>query len=352
MFRQKTTIIVGAGASCELGLPSGDALKTQILQFLKAGENAYGFADEAMVALLKQRCGADVWNHGDKLSPIKSAAARIRKGLPLALSIDNFLHSHQGDKEVEHLGKLAIAINIARAESHSCLFARQPAMRRARSPDQKPILSIDNETILKSWYPVFAQLVLSGVHRDNISEAFANLRFVIFNYDRCLEQYLCLALQAYFDINLHQAAEVLSSVQFIHPYGDLGPLPWQGRIGSVEFGAANLPAISEMPDRIRTFTESVESQTGDQVREAVNWAKTLLILGFGYLDQNVKLLSRSTKSIGNRVFSTAYGVSEQDQIIMGDVMQALASAERTNVRIEPGSCRDLFDHFRLHLSLR
>lgn len=353
MFRQKTTLVVGAGASCELGLPSGDGLKSQILTLLKpTRDNAYGFSDPLMIELMKRQADPRAWDHSSKLDPIKGAGERIRRGLPLALSIDNFLHSHQGDEEVEQLGKLAIAINIIRAEGASHLFGRIPAMIRSQRPDAKARLTIDGEGLAKSWYPAFAQQLMSGVQRFDIPSAFANLRFVIFNYDRCLEQYLWMALQSYFDISANEAAEVLSDVDFVHPYGNLGPLPWQSHDGPVALGDATIDDIPVMASRIRTFTESVRSDIGREVKDAMEWADTLIILGFGYLDQNIQLLSGSPEKRGNRVFSTAYGVSHQDQFVMKDAMMALGGVVAGSAMIEAGSCRDLFNNYRLHLSLR
>lgn len=351
MFRQKTTIIVGAGASCELGLPSGDALKGQILRLLQpASDSTYGFADRTMAELMKLRIKPNTEDYSIKLKLEDEAAKRIRRGLPLALSIDNFLHSHQGDKEVEQLGKLAIAICILRAESQSHLFSRISP----REPDLKPMLTVNGNELAKSWYPAFAQLLMSGVQRNNIASAFDNLRFIIFNYDRCLEQYIWMALQRYFNINEVEASKVLKNVSFIHPYGSLGPLPWLSNDRTIAFGNAALTDLTDLTDvatRIRTFTESVQSDVGRKVKDAVQWAETLIILGFGYLDQNIQLLSPTSRNQSNRVFSTAYGVSEFDQNVMRDTMVALSGAYPNEAMIEVGSCRNLFDNFRLHLSL-
>jgi hypothetical protein len=354
MFRQRTTIVVGAGASCEIGLPSGDALKRNILNLLKpANDNAYGFVDDTLVQLMKLRGGPNVWDYQSKLAPVKEAATKIRKGLPLAVSIDNFLHTHHGDIEIEQLGKLAIAISILRAEASSYLFTRNGgAMLRTSHPNIPPTLTIRGDNINKSWHPSLVQLLFSGIQRDDIALAFENVKFVIFNYDRCLEQYIWMAMQDYFDISGEEAAEILANVSFIHPYGYLGPLPWRSNNSPVELGSADLSELARMQSRIRTFTESVRSEVGGKVKYSVEWAETLVILGFGYLDQNIQLLSREGNANGKRVFSTAFGISAPDQDVMRNVMMGLGGVDFHSTMIEPGSCRNLFDNFRLHLSLR
>lgn len=42
MFKSKTVFIVGAGASCEAGLPSGDTLKERIAELLDIRFNDWG----------------------------------------------------------------------------------------------------------------------------------------------------------------------------------------------------------------------------------------------------------------------------------------------------------------------
>lgn len=353
MFRQKTTIIVGAGASCELGLPSGDALKGQILRLLQpSSDRTYGFADKTMAELMNLRVNPSMEDYFNKLRLAHEAAERIRRGLPLALSIDNFLHSHQGDEDVEQLGKLAISISISRAERMSYLFSLITPTMRAAQPYLKSELTIYRDELAKSWYPSFAQLLMSGVQRDNIASAFDNLRFIIFNYDRCLEQYIWMALQSYFSINEFEASRVLENISFIHPYGSLGPLPWRSNDGAIPLGDAALTDLTGMATRIQTFTESVQSEVSGEVKDAVEWAETLIILGFGYLDQNIQLLSPTSRTRSNRVFSTAYGVSAFDQDVMRDSMMVLGGVDLNAAMIEVGSCRDLFDNYKLHLSLR
>lgn len=210
MFKQKTTIVVGAGASCELGLPSGDLLKAQIVSlFAPTEENMYGLKNEALINAVRGRLQSAYTPYGggsdasqSEIAEIKSAAKRINRGLPLALSIDNFLHTHQDDLQVVQLGKTAIAMSILDAERKCALFASVSPVTAQQMVYQRRerLMDISSERMEKSWYPPFVQLLMSGYQRRSADTVFANLRFIVFNYDRCLEQYLWLALQAYFDL--------------------------------------------------------------------------------------------------------------------------------------------------------
>ena len=81
-------------------------------------------------------------------------------------------------------------------------------------------------------------------------------------------------------------------------------------------------------------------------------AATILILGFGYLDQNVQLLTPGEKRNAHRIISSAYGVSQSDQAIILDVMGGFAQPNGPQIMLEPGTCRDVFNNHRLQLTLR
>lgn len=362
MFRQKTTIVVGAGASCEIGLPSGEGVKTQITDLLSAtDENAYGLRSDRMIRVVKARLG-----HGNttyigstpnmaEIAEIKGVAARIRRGLPLALSIDNFLHTHQDDGEVVRLGKTTIAMAILEAESRSALFGDRTPMEAHRMAHAGRVRfpSVGSQGLNQSWYPPFAQLLMTQVQKAEAAAAFNNLRFVIFNYDRCLEQFLWMALQDYFDLSEREASDLLAPVEFIHPYGSLGPLPWQdAKITTVPLGNAEGLDLWQIGSRIRTFTESVASELEPRIKSAMEDAATIMLLGFGYLDQNVRLLQPGEKRNAQRVMSTALGISDEDREIVQECMGSFARPNNPQLMIEPGSCRSFFDRFRLQLSLR
>lgn len=353
MFRQKTTIIVGAGASCEIGLPSGNDLKEQIVTLLhRTQDNAYGFSDETMQNIMRHMVGGDVFSIQSKIAPFTAAAEKILRGLPLALSIDNFLHSHQHDEQVVELGKLAIAICILRAERRSHLFEPVGSLEAITGSYRVPTPSIKGKGLQKTWYPAFARLLMSGVQRSNIGQSLDSVSFVVFNYDRCLEHFIWMAIQDYFDVDGDEASTVLDSVQFSHPYGSLGLLPWRGfEQTSLPLGGGDGLDYWKIGGRLKTFTETVRSQMIDSVTNSVGDAETILILGFGYLDQNLQLLTPGVHKRAQRVISTAYGISEPDQKIMRQAMLMLGNQALEASHIEPGTCRDLFNHYHLLLSL-
>jgi hypothetical protein len=350
MFRGKTTFIVGAGASCELGLPSGDQLKAQILQLLIPGENAFGLSGETLIAAIQQRLGDNLYKRS-ATDAVMAAVSRIRRGLPLAISIDNFIHSHQQDEELVSLGKLAIAISILQAEAGSKLFRNPDINELVLGRGGAAVLDSKTDPVRATWYYPLAQLLMAGVERRDIARAFENTQFIIFNYDRLLEQFLLLAVQEYFDVDEQQAASALRQVEFIHPYGSLGPLPWQseGAEGALALGGTHGVNYNRVAATLRTFTESVTGELGSRVRQAVAAANTMIFLGFGFLEQNVALLTPNTAPSASRILSTAYGVSGYDQEMIRSLLHAFAPNNNPTISVTPGTCRELFDQHRIGL---
>lgn len=356
MFNRRTTLVVGAGASCELGLPSGDKLKDDIRDIVSTtDQHAYCFTDEALLSGLRQIFPGLHTDAQAQIRNMAAAADRIRRGLPMAQSIDNFLHTHQSDELVRKVGMAAIARAILRAEQSCYLFESRQSFYLDTSPRERALPSLDNPDLQKSWYAPFTRLLFSLIPKGEPQRSFQNLRFVIFNYDRCLEEFLWLALQAYFDLEGVEAAAVLNEVEFIHPYGSLGPLPWQKNNGaeSIPLGGANGLNCFKVGESLQTFTESVHGDTGAQVADAVADAEILLLLGFGYLEQNLQLLVPAPleKRGAHSVLGTAYGIEKPNHEIIREILarMATASIEYNSLLVEPGKCIDLFQNYEMHL---
>jgi hypothetical protein len=117
----------------------------------------------------------------------------------------------------------------------------------------------------------------------------SNIAFISFNYDRSLEQFLYAWLSG-LGIGEDGALEVLSRMKIFHPYGTLGPLPWQGIDGHRPFG--QIQNLYGAASSIRTFTEQLEeSEQLAQLRSVVLHAQRIVFLGFGFHRQNMTLLA-------------------------------------------------------------
>jgi hypothetical protein len=348
MFKSKTVFVVGAGASCELGFPTGETLKKTIADKLnfrfEHGHTLISGDWEVLEAL-----HIHAKTLGIERGLLSLAGHQCSKALPQAISIDNYLEAHADRPESVLCGKVAIVASILEAEKASPLCGREPG-------PNWPNLS--EKTLLASWLTSFMRLVTSGVTRVEVAKVFDNISFVIFNYDRCIEEFLYLSLQNYYHLQPEEAADIVNGVEFFHPYGTVGRLPWQkGNSIAVQYGAEVSPQVTlALAEGIKTFTEQVdEPDLLNRTRERLAAAGTVVYLGFAFHEQNMKLLQLESVGAAERAYGTAYGFSQSDRAVL---MQAIVNSLNANLLdVQAGSvelasikCAGLFSEYSRSIS--
>lgn len=342
MFNTETVFVVGAGASCELGFPTGVGLKSQIAGYLNVRHDQNGrlvIEDEELreaFMCLSQEASFRQW---------MAASRRVSAGMAIAPSIDNYLHTHSGNPLFARCGKLAITSKILAAEEKSPLHA--PAGK---------VPNLSHEDLEKSWLPRFAWQLVVDAAKHEAPNIFDRLHFVIFNYDRCVEQYLYFGLQAYYDLTDEEATSILNRVNFYHPYGTVGRLPWQIGEGPVASFGANPDAkdLIELSDGIRTFTESVQKDDYlSAARAAYLNSRQVLFLGFSFGKQNMRLLETPRYEVGQyvplgrRVYGTSFGVSDDDQAVFQTRIRQSwpVASQLDSISLHNLTCAALFDRY-------
>jgi hypothetical protein len=121
-------------------------------------------------------------------------------------------------------------------------------------------------------------------------------------------------------------------LKVLRPYGSIGPLDWQNRDGT-EFGGEGLDLFS-VSNQIRTYTEEAQSEDIRNIKSAIDAARTIVILGFGYHKQNIDVLSLAGGTNPRRIFMTTYGIPEENyaeiQIAVQNSMQSHLSPQYYN----------------------
>ena len=133
MFRTKTLFVIGAGASCELGLPAGGELRHHIMDALDTEHNdsRRGFKNLRVDEAVREAASdVDQARWAQNFADFRETAMKMRVSLPLAQSIDNYLEAHRGNEKIELLGKIAIALSILDAEKKSSLMYEVPSPNR------------------------------------------------------------------------------------------------------------------------------------------------------------------------------------------------------------------------------
>lgn len=298
MFSRPTVIIVGAGASYELGLPVGSDLKQTISSLLNItfpdgwNQTTGDHQIKDLVRARSQDRGERDWN------PILHKCWLLRDALPGSLSIDNLMDAHRSDEDIAFIGKLAITKAILAAERRSKLFREQ---------GQRELTFSDLDG---TWLIPFFQIASEGVAKEDAPKMFENVTFIVFNYDRCIERFLPIALKLYYNLSDQDAAAIASSVKIVHPYGQVGAISRPSRLELVPFGSDRYD-LARVAQGIRTFSEGLhdpDQQTS--ITTAIEDASQLVFLGFAFHPLNMGLLATPSITSVRKIFATTIGMSE------------------------------------------
>lgn len=262
--------------------------------------------------------------------------------MPAAISIDNYLDAHQGDAELELCGKLAIVKSILDAEGNS----------RLQSIDQYADL-IDVNAVADTWLLRFMRSLTEGVRRADVEYIFDNVAMIVFNYDRCIERYLVPALAGYYNLTDGEAISIVRRLRIYHPYGQVGPLPWQA-VPGVSFGSGDRADLLAIAQGIKTFTEGQDDQeVMGPILQVMSEAQTLVFLGFAYHEQNMALITPPETQV-LRTYGTSRGMSLNNTRDVVDGLQRMlgykwvnpAIAEtKHNIHLNNITCAGLFDEY-------
>lgn len=334
MIREKTVFVIGAGASFELGLPLGVELKSQIAKKLNIK-----YRNGAVLTSGDQNiCDAIkfVKSPNEDFNSYRLAAVSAAEAMPLAPSIDNFVHAHREDKLVEKVAKLGIAACILEGERKSKLFDDHSKNQR---------FSLDG--VSDTWLLRLHHMLTEDVAKKDAEHCMKSVSFIIFNYDRCVEQFLARSLSVYFRIPDEQSQRIVSKGRFYHPYGQVGLLPWQSGEG-IPFGFNHDGrALAKAASSIQTFTEGVSDEAMTRaIKHEVQTSAAVVFLGFAYHKMNLTLLRQDTKSSLKKLYGSAIGISDAN---LTEIHNELA---KNFVQIEGYSEYDYIkDYMYLHQNL-
>jgi hypothetical protein len=304
---QKTVFIIGAGASKEVGLPVGSELKSSIIGLLDIGyDYSKQISGDYLIA-----CALRVHSREFEadFNRYIEAALHIKKALPLAISIDNFMDAHRDNQEITLCGKLAVVRSILHEESKSKLFYEK------RRIDE----TIDYGPIEDTWFISFFKLVTENCHVKELEERFKNITLIIFNYDRCIEHFMFHALKTYYGISNDDASKLVKLINIYHPYGSVGALSWYDHHGSMEYGKEpNAEQLLELVKKIKTFTEGTNPSESNilEIKGHLSKANRVVFMGFAFHKQNLELIAPERANGVNfnpKCYASTYLISESDR---------------------------------------
>lgn len=345
MFAARITFILGAGASYEIGLPTGEQLKESISQSLDFGSDRLGRpSPEARDIYSALSTQSRKLGQPNLLATYERKALLLRGALPFSGSIDNALDAHRHDQDLVLCGKLGIVNCILNAERGSGIFAD----RRS-----DPTASFNSDNIKKTWFSRFFKLLIEDIPRSEAGGLFSKVRIINFNYDRCVEHFLCHALSRYYGFTDQESIGIVSGLNIYHPYGIVGGSPWpKDNHTHLPFGGLAQDLIS-LSKEIKTFTEQIDyDRKLDGIRNWIADSEILVFLGFAYHKQNLALLAQENLTVVKRVFGTAWGLSSSDTaVVKTDLKETFKLSENVQLDIRNDlQCVQLFDEFSRSMS--
>lgn len=322
LFRRNTVFVVGAGASKELGLPTGAELSGLIAGLCDAKLDDWGRLRDRDVIQMLNAFEAGAGTTPEKASKWLNLMREIEQALPFKDSIDAVIDQYHDRPEIAKVGKYMIAKLIIQAEAKS-------ALRPTREGIDVPDLSRCKDT----WLQTFSRMLFEGLRKDRLEDIGSNVAIICFNYDRCIERYLSHAIAHAYGLETREAIDFAAEVRIIHAYGLLGALPgWpMGTSGkpTVAFGGDSNPA--QMAYNLRTFSESVDDDTDEAIKRLVSEAEQYVYLGFSFGRQNMELLganSRTGRGKERPAYASGLGQYEQGRDAICQLIQKTYSADR------------------------
>jgi hypothetical protein len=343
MLNRKTVFILGAGASCPYGYPSGAHLREYICLPINAR------SEKEKARIFGEAIGSEN-SFDDFRKKFEHSSTK---------SIDLFMARNP---KLAQVGKCIIAYEIFTAE-HRSLFREQAEWVKNRLG----ISGYGNtqEQYLKSkdfqggiWYEYLFDRLTSGLaNKDDLPDfSNGNLTFITFNYDRSLEYFLHESLRNSFsEVPESKIVQCLQQLKIIHIYGQIAPLKWQNETNGVDYK----PQITK--DLIKSTSSNIktiyEEQTNPELTEAqdlIRQAEQIFFLGFGYAPENMGVLYLPDSiPMGSacQVYGTAFGMMEKKVKDILNIMRSGRKAdssgykERYDTIIEPCDCLMLLSKY-------
>jgi hypothetical protein len=288
MIEKRTVFILGAGASCPYGFPTGSELVERICkQFIRS-------SGELLLSLAVR----------DPSKPDRRAEAYEFVGVlskSRVQSIDLFLSRNP---EFITVGKIAIILAILSAEAAS-LF-------RGEMPKEKERVD---------WYTDLLRNLTDGLVRKQDFSRFGDnkVSFITFNYDRSLEHFLYESLlNSFHGVASEDIRQVLQRIPIVHVYGYVAPLDWQeprdGRPKIPYRVQANAADVLDLANNLYVIYDERCHPVLDKARELISQAERLFFLGFGYANENLEALGLSgVLKRSHQIFGTALGLTDKER---------------------------------------
>ena len=333
MIQDKTTLILGAGASCHYGFPTGEKLIKKVCQTASGLIDQYNkdkinqtlvFNPASQQAITFQKISHIFYGtepklpghyeneaHQDRAEDLKkkleNLSSKIKSLDPL--NIDTFLRDHPSLQDV---GTFLIAFVLLRCES-LCKSVPENDHNKDKNQDSN------------NWYRFLIHVLADCDNSEELKKVFLDeqkLLIITFNYDVSLEYHLYNSLKQIekFQDAARNFMKAFSENCIFHVYGALHAIDWDVPDPFAEFGTPSessdgfdflkkVKLARQCSQNIKTIYKAKDNkcpkykEKKKKFIESIDHSGRLVILGYGFDDANTKHLSDLSDGKNNGLIS-------------------------------------------------
>lgn len=311
MFKEKTVIILGAGASCHYDYPSGEGLIDNLINNAKNIFDPYfNYANDyskekfyrpSMPSLNIKPSSATMPDIPTDYHDFNTLLKKLHDSLESfdPVMIDSFLNNN---RSLRGIGTLMIAYEILKCENTEKLNR--------------------NNTEKNNWYKYLVDSIVSGcVESADILKN--NLHIITFNYDVSLEHYLYTRLTSIQRFTQNDVIKFLDNPEkplITHVYGKVRENPFEnneyGRIFKekeekeenvykFKIYKHTIELAYEASKKLEVIDKEKTAKLGDSdqiinAREKLKEANKVFILGFGFYEDNMELIGLTRANLNKK----------------------------------------------------
>lgn len=300
MFKQQTVLILGAGASCHYGYPTGEQLILKVCKLADSWEKEIKSINGSGHSLNKQDDLFPLLNlpktplhdshaacakQKDLLEKLEALISKLKSLDPI--NIDTFLRDNP---QLREIGKILIASVLLGCEKDSIEVPHNDHKEKAKG--DKDSGERDN------WYRFLVHALAGAGSKKELLEIAAHSKLIIitFNYDVSLEYHLYRALSTIEAIGEKKAKQFMKKLKIIHVYGELRKINWNADEPLKGYGASNTVQLAmHCAKGIETIDRDKQQKLAAKkdiaiAKSAVANASRLVILGYGFDDANNEII--------------------------------------------------------------
>ncbi len=307
---KKVVIVLGAGASCHLGYPSGLQLREEIVSL------AFGSERSEIWKYLKE----------DQFSEFREKFSKSGNQ-----SIDAFLAKNS--KYVEIAGKIIFY----------CL-----SKHIGQKQDWRSVHEDAKGNLMDNWYLYFfSEILTKGFNQISDLESRLNISVVNFNYDLTFDDFLWTALNASYPDN-SRCLNIVNKMGLWHVHDKI----WK-RIWEPNWTQYSPVVMQELISNSKGISFGFNNPNGEERWiPAVREADVICFLGFGYHIDNVqKLFPTGIDMSKNELFKkpvrligNVKGMGEGEKAISRGVIPG------KEIELIEGDCLNALKHFKVALT--